>query len=280
MRSTAGSDGFVAKRLFDIVVSAVALFALSPVLAVVAFAIWAHDRHSPFYLSDRAARGGGAFKMVKFRSMRIDADRIGGDSTSARDPRITPIGHIVRASKLDELMQLWNVLTGHMSLVGPRPQVLREVALYTPAEMGLLAVKPGITDMASIVFSDEGQILKDAEDPDLAYEQLIRPWKSRLGLLYVRRRSFRLDLELMVLTGVALVSRSRALGGIQRILHRLGADASTQRAARRDAPLTPHPPPGATVMVMSTRPQRIPRATRSARSGPPRPAPTAAEPKA
>lgn len=239
------------KRAFDIAVSATALLLLSPVLLAVAVAIWLQDLHSPFYVPIRAAQGGGTFRMVKFRSMRVGADRTGVDSTGADDARITPVGRFIRAYKLDEIMQLWNVLTGRMSLVGPRPQVMREVDLYTDAERQLLTAKPGITDIASIVFSDEGNILKDCPDPDLGYHQLIRPWKSRLGLLYVQHASMRLNLELVTLTALALVSRRRALAGIQRILERLGADDETRRVARRDAPLKPYPPLGMSEIVAS-----------------------------
>ena len=183
------------KRLLDIVVSAGALIVLSPLLLVVATAVWLQDFHSPFYIAPRVARGNGTFRMVKFRSMTVGADRTGVDSTSASDSRITAVGRTIRAYKLDELVQLWNVLKGDMSLVGPRPQVRRDADLYTDVERGLLTARPGITDLASIVFSDEGDILKDEADPDLAYNQLIRPWKSRLGLLYVNHQSVRLDLR-------------------------------------------------------------------------------------
>jgi lipopolysaccharide/colanic/teichoic acid biosynthesis glycosyltransferase len=188
--------------------------------------------------------------MVKFRSMTVGADRTGVDSSSADDPRITRVGRVIRAYKLDELVQLWNVLCGDMSLVGPRPQVARDAAIYTDVERELLAVRPGITDLSSIVFSDEGEILKGAVDPDLAYNQLIRPWKSRLGLIYVEHAGLRLDLECLVLTAAALVSRDRALAGVDRVLARLGADGEIRRAAARRQPLTPFPPPGSSAVVM------------------------------
>ena len=113
----------IRKRAFDIAVASLGLLVFSPLLVAVMFAIWIQDRQSPFYIAPRAARGGGVFRMVKFRSMVVNADKIGGASTSATDRRITPLGRIVRAYKLDELIQLWNVLKGDMSLVGPRPQV-------------------------------------------------------------------------------------------------------------------------------------------------------------
>jgi len=240
-----------AKRLLDVTVGACALVALSPLLVAVSLAIWLPDFHAPFYVAPRVGRRGAIFRMVKFRSMSVAADRTGVDSTSADDRRITPVGAWVRRCKLDELPQLWNVLKGEMSLVGPRPQVAREVQLYTDVERGLLDARPGITDFASIVFADEGEILKGRPDPDLAYNQMIRPWKSRLGLLYVCRQSLLLDLQLIWLTALALVSRPRALAGLGRVLERLGADAMTVRVAGRAEPLVPYPPPGATDVVMT-----------------------------
>lgn len=238
-----------AKRAVDITASAAGLALVSPVLGAFALAIWLQDFRSPFYVAPRVGRGNATFKMVKLRSMTVGADRTGVDSTSADDRRITAVGRLLRAYKLDELSQLWNVLVGDMSLVGPRPNVEREVKLLTEVEREVLTVKPGITDLSSIVFSDEGEILAGRPDPDVSYHQLIRPWKSRLGLLYVRKQSLRLDLELVALTVVAIVSRPRALAGVQRILARLGADDQLRRVARRDEPLIPSPPPGANAVV-------------------------------
>jgi lipopolysaccharide/colanic/teichoic acid biosynthesis glycosyltransferase len=238
-----------AKRLFDILVSAIGLVVSSPILIPVIIAIWLQDFHSPFYIPLRVGKNGKLYRMVKLRSMVIKADKTGVDSTSAKDPRITPLGHFVRKYKLDELPELWNVLWGSMSLVGPRPNVKRETDLYTEVERGLLSVEPGITDISSIVFSDENEILKDSKDPDIDYNQLIRPWKSRLGLLYVANRSVILDIKLIVRTAVAIVSRERGLAGIQKILSDLGADEQLRRVARRQEPLQPYPPPGATEIV-------------------------------
>ena len=227
------------KRLFDIVASAAGLLVLSPVLAVVLFRVWRQDGHSPFYLGERAARGGGSFRMVKIRSMVMGADRTGVESTGAADNRITPLGHFIRRWKLDEITQLWNVLKGEMSLVGPRPNTLREVAKYTSAERGLLAVRPGITDIASIVFSDEGDIIKDAADPDDAYDKLIRPWKSRLGLIYAGNAGVVLDIRLIFLTVLAILDKQKALVGVGRVLRQLGASEDVIAVARRDRPLEP-----------------------------------------
>jgi lipopolysaccharide/colanic/teichoic acid biosynthesis glycosyltransferase len=239
------------KRVLDIVIASIGLLATSPVLVPVIVAVWAYDRHSPFYVAPRVGRDGRSFRMVKLRSMRVNADRTGVDSTSARDPRITPIGHLIRRYKLDELTQLWNVLIGDMSLVGPRPNVERETRLYTKEEQRLLTVKPGITDFASIVFADEGEILKNQADPDVAYNQLIRPWKSRLGNFYVERASVALDLQLVCLTALAIVSRDKALRGVHAALVRLRAPADLAQVALRRVSLEPLPPPGATEIVTS-----------------------------
>lgn len=234
------------KRLLDVVVALLALILLSPVLAITLLLVWLQDFRSPFYLGKRIGQDGRTFRMVKIRSMVADADRSDLFSTSASDRRITPIGRAIRRTKIDELGQLWNVLKGEMSLVGPRPNVSHDVELYTEEEGRLLSAKPGITDFASIVFSDEGEILKGASDPDLAYNQRIRPWKSRLGLLYVDHGSLRLDLQLLLLTALAVISKPHALRGTDRILERLGAPEDVRSVARRETELAPCPPPGTT----------------------------------
>ena len=235
------------KRLLDVVVSFVGLVAASAVLVPAMIAIWMQDRCSPFYVATRAGGGGKPFRMVKLRSMRILSDTTGVMSTAGDDPRITAVGRFVRRWKLDELTQLWNVLKGEMSLVGPRPQVLQDVELYTDEERRLLSIRPGITDLASIVFADEGDILRGATDPDLRYQQLIRPWKSRLGLLYVDRgRVVTVDLRLLWLTVLNALSRSRALAGVAALVTRLGGGAELVRLSLRNTDLTPAPPPGAT----------------------------------
>lgn len=232
------------KRAFDILAASVGLLVFSPILLAVMAAIWLEDRRSPFYIAPRAARGGGTFRIIKFRSMVVDADKIGGSSTSATDCRITAVGRFVRAYKIDELIQLWNVLKGDMSLVGPRPQVLSDAALYTNSERRMLTVRPGITDPASVVFSDEGEILKGSADPDLLYNQIIRPWKSRLALAYIDHRSFAADLSLIVLTVVALASKPAALRGLETLLRRWNLDPLVVRMASRKDPLLAYPPPG------------------------------------
>lgn len=232
------------KRLLDVTVSLVALVCMAPILLPILIAVSAQDSKSPFYAPKRGARGGGSFTLYKVRSMVLGADKSGVNSTSAGDARITPIGRFVRRWKLDELPQFWNVLKGDMSIVGPRPQVQADIDRYTEDEARLLTVRPGITDFSSIVFSDEGAIIAGFEDPDLAYNQLIRPWKSRLGLFYIERSSVALDIRLIWLTALAIVSKRRALDGITTILTGLGAPEDMIAVCRRQGPLSPAPPPG------------------------------------
>jgi lipopolysaccharide/colanic/teichoic acid biosynthesis glycosyltransferase len=241
----------VLKRTIDIAIALFGLLLASPVLLPVMFLVWREDGHSPFYVAPRVGLGGRPFPMVKMRSMVVDADRKGASSTSASDRRITGVGHFIRRFKIDELTQLWNVLKGDMSLVGPRPQVQSGVDVYTAQERQLLTVKPGITDIASIVFADEGEILRGHPDPDLGYNQLIRPGKSRLGLFYVAHRSTALDMRLIGLTLMTVVARERALTGVQRLLHSRGAPPDLVELAARRVPLTPLPPPGANRIVAS-----------------------------
>lgn len=228
------------KRLFDVTVAAVSLLLLSPLLAVILFLVWRQDHKNPIYLGERVGRGGRPFRMAKIRSMVSGADKSGIESTSATDARITPIGHFVRKWKLDELTQLWNVLRGEMSIVGPRPNTLRGTQDYTPAERALLTIRPGITDFSSIVFSDEGAILAGSSDPDKDYDRLIRPWKSRLGLLYVENSSLWLDLNLIWLTALATLDKPRALAGVGRLLAPLCNDAELRIVAQRRTPLEDH----------------------------------------
>lgn len=238
------------KRLIDILISSLGLLIVSPVLVPVLLLVWLEDFHSPFYVAPRAGKGKRIFNMVKIRSMRINADHAGIDSTAADDPRITKVGCFVRKYKLDEITQLWNVLLGDMSLVGPRPNLPHETSLYTEEEKRLLSVKPGITDFASIVFADEGEILKGSLDPDLSYHQLIRPWKNRLGLLYVKERSVFLDFRLILLTVNSIFSRKEALRRMSLILKRyLGDDSQLLEVSRRQCELFPFPPPGAQDIV-------------------------------
>jgi lipopolysaccharide/colanic/teichoic acid biosynthesis glycosyltransferase len=240
------------KRLLDVTAALIGLVLLSPLLVILSIAIWLQDYHSPFYIAPRMGRGEKPFRMVKFRSMVIRADKSGVDSTAGDDPRITSLGTFIRRFKLDEIPQLWNVLLGQMSLVGPRPNVERETILYTGDEKRLLSVRPGITDLASIVFADEGEILQGSADPDLRYNQVIRPWKSRLGLLYSDARpSVARDLKVILLTVKGSIDRPAALAGVYRVAADLGADPSLLEIVLRRGSLPAGAPPGASEVVSS-----------------------------
>jgi lipopolysaccharide/colanic/teichoic acid biosynthesis glycosyltransferase len=195
------------KRLFDLIVSAVALVALSPMLIVIAVLIKLDDGGAVFYRGVRIGRYGRPFRVIKFRSMRVDAERIGGVTTADDDPRITQVGWWLRKTKVDELPQLMNVLVGEMSLVGPRPEVERYVRLMTDDERLVLSVAPGLTDWATLWNSDEGALLAGVADPDAMYLRVIRPEKIRLQLEYVKRRSFWIDITILLRTAAAIVLR-------------------------------------------------------------------------
>ena len=239
------------KRLFDLAVALILIIVFSPFLMLFSLLIWKQDWHSPFYIAPRVGKKGKIFKMIKFRSMIVNADKSGVDSTSANDSRITPLGNFIRKYKIDELPNFFNIIIGTMSFVGPRPNVKRETDLYTMEEKHLLTVRPGITDLASIVFSDEGKILEGSINPDLDYNQLIRPWKSRLGIFYVNNKSIWIDIQLMLLTAVAIISRQKALNGINRILSKLSADEKLIEIVKRESRLIPYPPPGSDMIVSS-----------------------------
>ena len=239
------------KRLLDIVISLIGLICFSPILLFVSILVWSNDKKSPFYIPPRVGKKGTIFYMVKLRSMVLNADKAGINSTSNNDLRITSIGQKIRKYKLDELTQLWNVLKGDMSLVGPRPNVKAEVDLYTDVEKELLSVKPGITDLSSIVFSDEGKILEDKKDPDLAYHQLIRPWKSRLGLIYIKHQSILLDIEIIIYTLIALISKRTALNWVSKKLENFGVDRDLVNISKRKIELFPYPPPGSDFVITS-----------------------------
>ena len=232
------------KRTIDIVVSLCALLLLAAPLALMALAIWIEDRKSPLFLGRRVGPQ-GEFRMVKLRTMWPGAWKVGVNSTASSDPRITKLGRVLRRLKLDEIPQLWNVLMGQMSLVGPRPQVPAETLLYTAEERETLRIRPGITDLASIVFADEGEILAGSPDPDLLYNQLIRPWKSRLALAYIEHASLAVDVKIIALTLVGLVSRRRALRAVAGILEAWNSDSLLVRVALREEVLVRWPPPGA-----------------------------------
>lgn len=196
------------KRLFDIAASSFGLLIISPLLLVIAVLIKLDSPGPVFYRGARVGLFGTPFRILKFRTMIENAEVIGAASTPEDDPRVTRLGHILRRYKLDELPQLFNVLAGKMSLVGPRPQVLWAVERYTQDERALLSVRPGITDYASLRFREEGQILRGSSDPDKDYFEKIHPEKMRLGLEYIRKRTFWLDCQILARTLGAVIFRS------------------------------------------------------------------------
>jgi len=195
----------VLKRCFDIFASVLGLLFLLPFLLALAVVIKLDSRGPVFYRGLRGGRFGKPFRIFKFRTMVHNAEKIGGPSSAADDPRITRTGSFLRRYKLDELPQLINVAKGEMSFVGPRPEVFQEVQLYTEKEKRLLEVRPGITDWASIQFRNEGEILRGYADPHQAYREKIRPEKVRLGLEYVNSHSFATDCRIIVQTLKAIL---------------------------------------------------------------------------
>jgi lipopolysaccharide/colanic/teichoic acid biosynthesis glycosyltransferase len=195
----------LSKRLFDLFFSGLGLLILSPLLLVIVVLIKRESPGPVLYQGIRIGLNGSIFKMNKFRTMVMNADKIGGSSTPEDDPRITKAGRFLRRYKLDELPQLINVFKGEMSIVGPRPQVKWAVDLYTPEERQVLTVHPGITDYASLRFPNEGEILKGSNDPDRDYMEKIHPEKMHLSLEYVRTRSMLVDIKIILQTVIALL---------------------------------------------------------------------------
>lgn len=197
----------MAKRVFDLFFSTLGLLLFGPLLLGVAVLIKREDGGPVFYRGVRVGLGGNPFRIFKFRSMVLDAEKIGASSTSDDDPRITRIGKTLRKFKLDELPQLLNVFLGDMSFVGPRPEVQKFVDMYTPEEKIILTLRPGITDWASLWNSDEGAILAGHPDPDRGYLELIRPEKIRLQLKYARERTLWTDFVIILQTLAKIILR-------------------------------------------------------------------------
>lgn len=237
------------KRLVDIIGAALATILTLPLIVFGMVRIYRADPGNPLFLSKRIGKGGAPFTLVKIRTMIKDASASKVDTTIEGDPRLLSAGESIRRYKADELPQFWNVLIGTMSLVGPRPNVAREVDLYTEAERKILTIKPGITDFSSLIFSDLGERLAGYDDANIAYNQLVRPWKGRLGVFYVENHTFVMDMTLLVLTVLAVFNRPRALEGVAWLLQCHGADSSLIYLAKGQLALTPLPPYGADEIV-------------------------------
>ena len=189
------------KRIFDFICSLGCLIVLSPILFISILLIWLEDRKSPFYIAPRVGLNGKMFKIIKLRTMVIDAEKYGIHSTADDDNRITRVGKTLRKYKLDEMLQLVNVVKGEMSMVGPRPQVAWAVESYSEEEKKvLLNMRPGITDEASIKFRNEGEILKGSSDPDKDYFKKIHPEKMKLSMAYAKNMSLAVDLKILFRT--------------------------------------------------------------------------------
>lgn len=188
------------KRTFDFLVSLFGLLFLSPVILCIAVWVKCDSKGPIFYRQVRVGKDGREFKLLKFRSMRMGADRAGLLTLGDRDPRVTRSGFWLRKTKLDELPQLFNVLVGDMSLVGPRPEVSKYVALYTPEQREILSVRPGITDAASVEMRDEAELMAQQADPEGYYVNVQIPLKIKLAKEYIAQQSLLSDLKLIVRT--------------------------------------------------------------------------------
>jgi lipopolysaccharide/colanic/teichoic acid biosynthesis glycosyltransferase len=188
------------KRLFDLLFAAVLLVLLFPLMTSFALAVALTSTGGAFFAQQRVGRGGRPFRLLKFRTMRPGSEALGQLTIGGRDPRITAVGRVLRKTKLDELPQLLNVLAGHMSVVGPRPEVPKYVALYTPRQREVLSVRPGITGLASLDYIDENELLARAADPEQTYLREVMPAKLELDLRYVEQHGFLLDLRIIAAT--------------------------------------------------------------------------------
>ena len=195
------------KRTFDVIASGLGLLLLSPLFLIIAIWVKADSPGPVFYRQTRVGRGNRDFKLFKFRSMRVGSDKKGLITVGGRDPRVTRSGYYIRKYKLDELPQLINVFIGDMSLVGPRPEVRKYVDLYTPQQLHVLDVRPGITDLASIRYRNENELLAQACDPEQYYREVVMQDKLRINSEYMADRSFFKDIKIIFLTFKAIVEK-------------------------------------------------------------------------
>ena len=194
------------KRLFDLMITIPMLLLVSPFLLIIALLIKLGSNGPVFYMQTRVGLNSRDFKIFKFRTMRVNADKAGLLTVGGRDPRVTPIGYFLRKYKLDELPQLLNVLNGSMSLVGPRPEVRKYVDLYSIEQLKVLIVKPGITDYASIEYSEENDLLALSSDPEKTYIDDIMPAKLLLNHKYIDEISLLTDFKIILRTAVKIIS--------------------------------------------------------------------------
>lgn len=195
----------VFKRLFDICASIGGLLVLALPFCMVAIIIKLTSKGPVYFRQERVGKNGKTFRIYKFRTMTVNAEAQGMQITVGADRRITKIGQILRKTKIDELPQLINVLKGEMSFVGPRPEVPRYVELYSDYQKNILKIKPGITELASIVYRDENEVLAQSEDPEKTYIEEIMPKKIELNMEYMQKMSFWYDIKLIFKTFAAVV---------------------------------------------------------------------------
>lgn len=195
------------KRTFDVIASGLGLLLLSPLFLIIAIWVKADSPGPVFYRQTRVGRGNRDFRLFKFRSMRVGSDKKGLITVGGHDPRVTCSGYYIRKYKLDELPQLINVFKGDMSLVGPRPEVRKYVDLYTPEQLHVLDVRPGITDLASIRYRNENELLAQACDPEQYYREVVMQDKLRINSEYIADRSFFKDIKIIFLTFKAIVRK-------------------------------------------------------------------------
>ena len=219
------------------------LIVLTPLMIFTSILILFEDGFPIIFKQTRVGINKENFMIFKLRTMKKDVPSIGSHEVEKKFYLLS--GKVIRKFKIDELSQLFNVFIGNMSIVGPRPQIIDHVLnKYSDEEKKLLTVRPGITDFSSIVFSDEGEILKFSKDPDTDYNLLIRPWKSRLGLLYIKTRTNKIDLFLILLTIIAIFSKKKALYFLNKLLKKINAPENLVSVSKRENRLKPSTPPG------------------------------------
>lgn len=188
------------KRIFDFLAATTGIILLTPLLIIIALSIVLDSKGGVFFKQIRVGRHNKDFHIIKFRSMSTHAEKDGQLTVGSRDSRITRIGYYLRRYKLDELPQLFNVITGDMSIVGPRPEVRKYVTLYSPEQLKVLQVRPGLTDYASLEYIHENDILQASENPEKTYIQEIMPAKLRLNLQYIQEKGLKTDLSIIFAT--------------------------------------------------------------------------------
>lgn len=188
------------KRLFDIIFSALGILVLLPFFLIIAIIIVADSKGGIFYLQERVGKNESTFKLFKFRSMYTESDKKGLLTVGARDNRITKVGYFLRKTKIDELPQLFNVLIGNMSMVGPRPEVRKFVNLYNSEQKKVLSIRPGITDYASIAYRNENELLAQSDNPEKTYIEKIMPDKLQLNLKYIAEQNLWTDIKIILKT--------------------------------------------------------------------------------